>query len=184
MNIFGRLLYIQTVTILADCSQVWKVSLQENRYAARWLVLLWRTPWIVVMLYSFSRATDIARSFRFIVQLHRLIHIGRWTKLFRQFTFQSDNLCGSGNGRILPLPRPQEKDRFQLPLHFPLPHPWFRPTLQQRKVERSAAWNRDEHWTGLGLDWIRTMTNFDEFGLDPACKLLQKFRIRANFGLI
>jgi len=38
--------------------------------------------------------------------------------------------------------------------------------------------SRDEHWTGLGLDWIRTMTNFVEFGLDPDCKLLHKFRIR------
>jgi len=29
---------------------------------------------------------------------------------------------------------------------------------------------RDEHWTGIGLDWIRTVTNFVEFGLDPDCK--------------
>ena len=42
---------------------------------------------------------------------------------------------------------------------------------------------RDEYGTGLGLDWIRTMTKFVEFGLDPACKLLHhKFRIRAWFG--
>ena len=26
----------------------------------------------------------------------------------------------------------------------------------------------------IGLDWIRAMTNFVEFGLDPDCKLLQK----------
>jgi len=25
----------------------------------------------------------------------------------------------------------------------------------------------DEHWTALGLDWIRTMTKFVDFGLDP-----------------
>ena len=30
----------------------------------------------------FSRATDIARSFRLIVQLHRLIHIGKRTTVF------------------------------------------------------------------------------------------------------
>jgi len=24
--------------------------------------------------------------------------------------------------------------------------------------------DRDEHWTGLGLDWIRTMPNFVDFG--------------------
>jgi len=42
---------------------------------------------------------------------------------------------------------------------------------------------RDEHWTGLGLDWIRTMMTFVEFGLDPDCKSLHKFRIRTGFGL-
>ena len=35
-----------------------------------------------------ARPTDIARSFRLIVQLHGLIHIGKWTKLFRQVTLQ------------------------------------------------------------------------------------------------
>jgi len=29
-------------------------------------------------------------------------------------------------------------------------------------------YNRDETWTGLRLDWIRTVANFVEFGLDPA----------------
>jgi len=43
---------------------------------------------------------------------------------------------------------------------------------------------RDEHWTGLGLDCIRTITNSVDFGLDPDCKMLQKFRIRTGFGLI
>ena len=43
--------------------------------------------------------------------------------------------------------------------------------------------SRDEHRTGLGLDWTRTMTNFVDFGLDPACKMLHKFRIRTGFGL-
>jgi len=43
--------------------------------------------------------------------------------------------------------------------------------------------DRDEHWTRLGLDWIRTMTNFVELGLGPDCKLLHKFRIRTAFGL-
>jgi len=46
-----------------------------------------------------------------------------------------------------------------------------------------VLWFRDEHWTGLGLDWIRTMPNFVESGLDPDCKLLHKFRIRTGFGL-
>jgi len=31
----------------------------------------------------YGRSTDIARSFRLKMQLHRLIHIGKWTKLFR-----------------------------------------------------------------------------------------------------
>jgi len=30
-----------------------------------------------------------------------------------------------------------------------------------------------QRWTGLGLDWIRTIANFVEFGLDPECKALQ-----------
>ena len=41
--------------------------------------------------YGLSRslsATDITRSFSLIVQLHCLIHIGKWTKLFRQVTLQ------------------------------------------------------------------------------------------------
>jgi len=42
---------------------------------------------------------------------------------------------------------------------------------------------RDEHWTGLGLDWIRATTNFVEFGLDPDCNSLQEIRIRTGFGL-
>jgi len=33
----------------------------------------------------------------------------------------------------------------------------------------------DEHRTGLGLDWIRTLANFVEFGSDPDCKSLQNF---------
>jgi len=33
--------------------------------------------------------------------------------------------------------------------------------------------SRHEGWTGCGLDWIRTIANFVEFGLDPDCKLLQ-----------
>jgi len=28
-------------------------------------------------------------------------------------------------------------------------------------------YNRDKHLTGLGLDWIRSIGNFFEFGLDP-----------------
>ena len=34
--------------------------------------------------------------------------------------------------------------------------------------------SRDEHLTGLGLDWIRTIANFVEFRLDPDCKSLRK----------
>jgi len=32
---------------------------------------------------------------------------------------------------------------------------------------------RDENWTGLGVDWIRTIAHFVEFGLDLDCKILQ-----------
>jgi len=32
-------------------------------------------------------------------------------------------------------------------------------------VRSSLVSGRDEHWTELGLDWIRTMTNFVELGL-------------------
>jgi len=42
---------------------------------------------------------------------------------------------------------------------------------------------RDEYWTELGLDWVWPMTNFVDFGLDPDCKMLHKFRIRTGFGL-
>jgi len=33
--------------------------------------------------------------------------------------------------------------------------------------------SKDYLWTGLGLDWIRTIANFVEFGLDPDCKSLR-----------
>jgi len=33
--------------------------------------------------------------------------------------------------------------------------------------------SRDEHWTGLGLVWIRPIANFVEFGLNPDNKTLQ-----------
>jgi len=36
-----------------------------------------------------------------------------------------------------------------------------------------ALHSGDERWTGLGFDWIRTIANFGEFGLDPDCKSLQ-----------
>ena len=35
----------------------------------------------------------------------------------------------------------------------------------------------------IRLDWIRTMRNFVDFGLDPNCKLLHKSRTRTGFGL-
>jgi len=35
----------------------------------------------------------------------------------------------------------------------------------------TVVFSRDEHWTGLGLDWIRPMTNFAGFGLEPDWKL-------------
>jgi len=31
----------------------------------------------------------------------------------------------------------------------------------------TRVWGRDEHWTGLRLDWIRNITNPVGFGLDP-----------------
>ena len=42
---------------------------------------------------------------------------------------------------------------------------------------------RNEHWPGLNLDWIRTMTDFVGFGLDPGCDFLHKFRTMTGCGL-
>jgi len=42
--------------------------------------------------FSFSRAIDIARSFRLIVQLKRSIHIGKWTKRFH-LMFGNHKIC-------------------------------------------------------------------------------------------
>jgi len=65
---------------------------------------------------------------------------------------------------------------------------WIQPqqhwSKQHSKAVTPQEWLlsiRDEHWTGLGLDWIRTMTDFVGFDLD--CKLLQKFRITTGLGL-
>jgi len=43
---------------------------------------------------------------------------------------------------------------------------------------------RDEHWSGLGLDWIRAMKYFAGFGLGPDCKLLRKYRIRPELDYV
>jgi len=43
---------------------------------------------------------------------------------------------------------------------------------------------RDEHWTGLGLDWIRTIANFVEFGLEPDCKSLQNLGSGPDLDLV
>ena len=42
-------------------------------------------------------------------------------------------------------------------------------------------WNRDGHWTGIGLG--PTLTNFVEFKLRPECELFHNLRIRTGIGL-
>jgi len=46
-----------------------------------------------------------------------------------------------------------------------------------------SVYSRDGYWTGLGLDWIWTTTNFVDFGLDLDCKTLHKFKIRTGYVL-
>jgi len=43
---------------------------------------------------------------------------------------------------------------------------------------------RDEHWTGLGLDWIWNIANFVEFGLDPDCRTLQNLGSGPDLDLV
>jgi len=45
------------------------------------------------------------------------------------------------------------------------------------------VFDRDEHWTGIVLDWILSMTNFEDSGLFPDCELLDEFRVSAGFGV-
>jgi len=42
----------------------------------------------------------------------------------------------------------------------------------------------DEYWTGFGLDRIRTIANFVEFGLDPDCKTLQNLGSGPDLDLV
>jgi len=44
---------------------------------------------------------------------------------------------------------------------------------------------RDEKGSEMssGLDWVRPMINFVDFGLDPECKMLYKFMISSGFEL-
>jgi len=42
---------------------------------------------------------------------------------------------------------------------------------------------RAEMSIGQDLDWIWTMTNFVEVGLEPDCKMLHKFLTRTGFGM-
>jgi len=48
--------------------------------------------------------------------------LGNGQKFFAKLLFKSNNLCGSGIGKIFALPLPQQKDRFQ-GFQLPLPHP-------------------------------------------------------------
>jgi len=49
--------------------------------------------------------------------------LGNGQIFFAKLLSKSNNLCGSGSGRIFALPLPLKKDRFRFQL--PLPHPWF-----------------------------------------------------------
>jgi len=53
--------------------------------------------------------------------------------------------------------------------------------LQNLTVCSSLLAGRDEHWTGLGLDWIRTIGNFVKFVLYPACKYVQNLGTRPDW---
>jgi len=45
---------------------------------------------------------------------------------------------------------------------------------QMETLALNGGWHaRDEHRTGLGLDWNRTIATFVEFGLDSDCKSFQ-----------
>ena len=61
----------------------------------------------------------------------------------------------------------------------PAPRPVFTRALRLRDHLQF----RDEHCTGLGLDWIRTITICLGFGLDLNSESFQKFRIRTRIGL-
>jgi len=76
------------------------------------------------------------------VQLHRLIYIGKWTKFFAKLLSKSNNLCGSGSGRIFALPLPQKKDRFQLPL----PHPRFQVDLDKLQNDLWYCYEKQSWW--------------------------------------
>jgi len=47
-----------------------------------------------------------------------------------------------------------------------------------------ASHNRDEHWTGLALDWTRTIANFVGFRLNPGCKSLQNLGFGPDLDLV
>jgi len=57
-------------------------------------------------------------------------------------------------------------------------------TLYYAPSLRSTTQTRHEHWTGLGLGWIRTIANFVEFGLDPGCKTLQNLGSRPDLDSV
>jgi len=68
--------------------------------------------------------------------------LGNGENFFAKLLSKSNNLCGSGSGRIfaLPLPFPQKKARFQLPL----PHPWlkFLPKSSEKVLSNTVRANR------------------------------------------
>ena len=49
---------------------------------------------------------------------------------------------------------------------------------------RCEILTRDEHWTGHGLGWTRTIVTFDKFGLDPDCKSLQNLGTRQDLDWV
>jgi len=69
---------------------------------------------------------------------------------------------------------------FGLKAVFGYPYP-FANLLSCRISYRQT---RDEHWTGLGLDWIRTIANFVKFGSDQDCKSLPNLGTRLDLDWV
>jgi len=102
-------------------------------------------PWMLAMLYLvLSRYW-----YRTFIQTYSATSplkstLGNRQNFFAKLLSKSNNLCGSGSGRIfaLPLLLPQKKDRFHR-FQLPLPHPWLygSMTIETNSFETTFTWD-------------------------------------------
>jgi len=127
-----------------------KSQLPIKSWVERWLGLLWGMPWMLVMLYLVL-PRDRYRTF---IQTYSATSplkstLGNGQIFFSKLLSKSNNLCGSGSGRIFALPLTLKKDRFRFQLPLPQSLVTVGYLLLWRNYMPEACWllhNKNSKW--------------------------------------